>query len=86
MLATLIVAPAMVGGPLALILSMYKIESASSLRRTIIYLLSTLSSLSGIYLVAGNISNGATIIGVLGILTSILATWRVGKKLFGGKM
>ena len=79
LMVAIIVAPAMFGGPIALLLTLWRPQQISTLRRTVIVLLSMTSSLIGIYLVIGNISRGALLIGLTGILTGAFALWRARK-------
>jgi disulfide bond formation protein DsbB len=79
LLVALIVAPAMFGGPISLLLTLWRPEHISKLRRTIILFLAFSSALIGIYLIVGNISRGALIIGFMGLATGAIASWRVLK-------
>ena len=74
-----IVAPAMIGGPIALVLSLWRLERISSLRRIVILVLSVASALIGIYLCLGGISRGAIFIGLIGIGSGAAALWRIFK-------
>ena len=76
LLAAIIVSPAMFGGPLALLLSMWRKERISKARLFSIRVLSALALISGTFLMIGNVSRGALFIGLLGISTSLLALWR----------
>ena len=80
LLATVIVAPAMFGGPIALLLTFWKLSTASKFRKLTIYALSASSSIVGIFLIVQNISPGARNIGLVGILTGAVATWRLSKR------
>jgi hypothetical protein len=75
--ATIIVSPAMYGGPLALVLSFWKSQRIGLKRRLLIYFLSTTAIISGTFLVIQNISRGATIIGISGLVTAICAIERI---------
>jgi ABC-type transport system involved in cytochrome c biogenesis permease subunit len=79
--AAIIVSPAMFGGPLALLISLWKPRSISKFRRFFIYLLSAFSTLIGLFLIVENISTGARNVGILGITTGVTAIWRVRKYL-----
>ena len=81
LVVAIIVAPAMFGGPIALLLALWRSDRIGSNRRYVIYFLSALSLLVGIYLVVGSISKGATLIGILGIVTGAAATWRARKRI-----
>jgi hypothetical protein len=72
----IIVSPAMYGGPLALLLTMWRRNKISKFRLYSIRILSVLALLSGSFLVIENISRGALLVGLLGISTSLLALWR----------
>jgi hypothetical protein len=75
----IIVSPAMYGGPLALVLSFWKSHRIGHKRRILIYFLSTTAIISGTFLVIQNISRGATIIGLAGLITAISAIVRIRK-------
>jgi hypothetical protein len=72
----IIVSPAMYGGPLALLLTIWRRNKISKFRLYSIRILSVLALLSGSFLVIENISRGALLVGLLGISTSLLALWR----------
>ena len=75
----IITSPAMYGGPLALLLSLWNSDQIGRKRRTIIYFLAALAIVSGSFLVLQNISRGATIIGLVGLGTAGAAIWRLRK-------
>ena len=79
LLVAVIVAPAMFGGPIALVLSLWRLERISPLRRIVILVLSIASALIGIYLCIGGISRGAIFIGLMGIGSGAAALWRIFK-------
>ncbi|MFM8842875.1 MAG: phosphatase [Actinomycetota bacterium] len=79
LLVALIVTPAMLGGPLALALTIFSKSKISKLRQNSIYILGSLSAAVGIYLLISLVSRGTTIIGVLGIVTGVLAIRRTRK-------
>ena len=72
----IIVSPAMYGGPLALLLTIWHRDKISKFRLYSIRILSILALLSGSFLVIENVSRGGLLIGLLGTSTSILALWR----------
>lgn len=72
----IIVSPAMYGGPLALLLTIWRRNKISKFRLYSIRILSVLALLSGSFLVIENVSRGALLVGLLGISTSLLALWR----------
>ena len=72
----IIVSPAMYGGPLALLLTIWRRNKISRFRLYSIRILSILALLSGSFLVIENVSRGGLLIGLLGVSTSILALWR----------
>ncbi|MFM7624700.1 MAG: phosphatase [Actinomycetota bacterium] len=80
LLATLIVAPAMFGGPIALLLTLWKLSTVSKFRAISIYLLSSSSCLVGVFLIFRDISSGARNIGIIGIVTGLIAIWRLLKR------
>lgn len=77
LLVTLIVLPAMFGGPIVLLLSFWKPVQISRIRKSFIIGIAAPSALVGIFLVAGRISRGATIIGLIGLISGLIAIWRV---------
>ena len=79
LMVAVIVAPAMFGGPIALALSLWRLERISPLRRIVILVLSIASALIGIYLCIGGISRGAIFIGLMGIGSGAAALWRIFK-------
>lgn len=80
LLATLIVAPAMFGGPIALILSLWKLSDISRFREISIYFLASSSCLVGAFLIFKDISPGARNVGIIGTLTGVIAIWRLVKR------
>jgi hypothetical protein len=76
LLVAIIVTPAMFGGPIAFALTLFSKSKISKLRRNSIYILGSLSTLVGTYLLISLVSRGTTIIGVLGIATGVLAIRR----------
>ena len=77
LLVTILISPAMFGGPLALLLTLWRREKVSSIRRILIYFLSTLSLFSGALLVYQNVSKGGLIVGLIGISSAVFALFRV---------
>jgi hypothetical protein len=75
----IITAPAMYGGPLALALTFWRANQISKIRLIFIIAFSVLSFISGSFLILENVSRGATFIGLLGLLTSVFAFYRVRK-------
>jgi hypothetical protein len=81
-IVTLIVAPAMFGGPIGLLLTVIKVDNLSRVRRNTALVLCLLSSVSGAFLVSGSVSRGATLIGLLGLVSGtlgLLRIWRLQK-------
>jgi disulfide bond formation protein DsbB len=76
LMVALIVAPAMFGGPIGLLLTLWRPTKMSRVRRISIYALTTASIAIGLYLIFGRISNGAVMIGFFGVATGVLALWR----------
>ena len=73
----IIVSPAMFGGPIALLVTLWKPANMSKFRRVFVYLFGSLSTAIGIFLIAENVSPGARNVGILGIATGLFAIWRV---------
>jgi hypothetical protein len=73
----IITSPAMYGGPVALALTFWRANQISKVRLIFIIALSGLSFLSGSFLLIENISRGATIIGLIGLISSIAAIYRL---------
>ncbi len=77
LLASIILFPAMFGGPIALLLSLFRPASMSHFRRNFIILFAILSSIVGIFLLIENISRGANVIGALGLSTGLGSLWQL---------
>ena len=73
----IIVAPAMFGGPIALLVTLWNPSNMSQFRKIFVYTLSSLSLIVGCFLIFENVSPGARNVGVLGIATGLIAIWRV---------
>ncbi len=80
LLVTILISPAMFGGPLALLLALWKSDRISHARKVLVYFLSSLSLLSGALLIYQNVSRGALIVGLIGISSGVLALHRVRNK------
>ena len=76
---TILVSPAMFGGPIALLLSFFRPDRMSRFRRIFILVLALLSSVIGIFLIVENISRGSTIVGALGLSTGLGSLWQLKK-------
>ncbi len=79
LLVSIIVFPAMFGGPIALLLSLYRPAGMSNFRRIFIIIFAILSSIVGIFLLVENVSRGANIIGALGLSTGLGSLWQLKK-------
>ena len=77
LLVSIIVFPAMFGGPIALLLSLYRPAGMSRLRRIFIILSAILSIIVGVFLLIENISRGANVIGALGLSTGLGSLWQL---------
>lgn len=77
LLVTILVSPAFFGGPIAFLLTLLRREQISNFRRVVIYMLSALSLLSGGMLIFQNVSRGALLIGVNGLVFGFLAILRI---------
>ena len=77
LIVTILVSPAMFGGPLAFLLTLWRRREISLLRRILIYFLSALSLFSGALLVYQNVSKGGLIVGLIGISSAVFALFRV---------
>ncbi len=75
----IIVAPAMFGGPVALLVTLWNPTKMSSFRKISVYTLASLSLLVGCFLIFENVSSGARNVGILGIVTGVFGIWRVRK-------
>lgn len=73
----IIVAPAMFGGPIALLVTLWNPTNMSRFRKIFANTLSSLSLIVGCFLIFENVSPGARNVGVLGIATGLIAIWRV---------
>ncbi|NBN91417.1 MAG: hypothetical protein EBZ79_01395 [Actinobacteria bacterium] len=74
---TILVSPAMFGGPIALLLSLFRPDQMSGFRRIFILVLALPSSVIGIFLIIENISRGSTTVGALGLSTGLGALWQL---------
>ena len=77
LLVSIIVFPAMFGGPISLLLSLYRPAHMSRIRSRIIILFAILSSIVGIFLLIENVSRGANVIGALGLSTGLGSLWQL---------
>ncbi|MFM8752953.1 MAG: hypothetical protein ACKOEB_07155 [Actinomycetota bacterium] len=77
LMVAIIVSPAMYGGPLALILTFWRPTVISKSRRIVITVLSIMASASGALLLIQGVSRGGTIIGLIGLIASCAAMWRL---------
>ena len=77
LMVAIIVSPAMYGGPLALALTFWKSDSISQKRRFVIKVLTVFSSASGVFLLVQSVSRGGTILGLIGVVTSLLTIMRL---------
>ena len=77
LIVSIIVFPAMFGGPIALLLSLYRPALMSRLRSRIIILFAILSIIVGVFLLIENISRGANVIGALGLSTGLGSLWQL---------
>ena len=73
----IIVAPAMFGGPIAILVTLWNPTNMSRFRKIFVYTLSSLSLIVGCFLIFENVSPGARNVGVIGIATGLIAIWRV---------
>lgn len=75
----IIVAPAMFGGPIALLVTLWSPANMSRFRKLFVCILASLSLIVGCFLIFENVSPGARNVGILGIATGLVAIWRVRK-------
>lgn len=75
LIVAIIVAPAMFGGPVALLTSLIRRDRIGAFRARFIYTLALLSIGVGLYLIFGGISRGALTIGLLGASTGTFAIY-----------
>jgi disulfide bond formation protein DsbB len=75
----IIVAPAMFGGPVALLVTLWNPTKMSRFRKIFVYAFASLSLIVGLFLIFENVSPGARNVGILGIVTGMFAIWRVRK-------
>ena len=77
-LAVVILAsPALYGGPLALSLTLWRLHSASKIRIIFVRVLAALALFSGTFLLIERVSLGSSLIGMIGIGTSLITIWRL---------
>jgi len=74
---SLIVFPAMFGGPLALILTFLPFIKRKRIAQFLVSYLAILSIIVGGYLLILNVSRGGTLIGITGLVTGVLALMRM---------
>jgi uncharacterized RDD family membrane protein YckC len=74
---TLIVFPAMFGGPLALILTFLPFIKRNRIAQFLLIYLAILSMIVGGYLLILNVSRGGTLIGITGLVTGVLSLLRI---------
>jgi ABC-type tungstate transport system substrate-binding protein len=74
---SLIVFPAMFGGPLALILTFLPFVQRKRIAQFLVTYLAILSIIVGGYLLLLNVSRGGTLIGITGLVTGVLALMRI---------
>ena len=74
---SLIVFPAMFGGPLALILTFLPFIKRNRIAQFLLIYLAILSMIVGGYLLIMNVSRGGTLIGITGLVTGVLSLMRI---------
>jgi hypothetical protein len=74
---SLIVFPAMFGGPLALILTFLPYVQRKRIAQFLVTYLAILSIIVGGYLLLLNVSRGGSLIGITGLVTGVLALMRI---------
>ena len=74
---SLIVFPAMFGGPLALILTFLPFIKRNRIAQFLLIYLAILSMIVGGYLLILNVSRGGTLIGITGLVTGFLSLMRI---------
>jgi hypothetical protein len=74
---SLIVFPAMFGGPLALILTFLPFIKRNRIAQFLLIYLAILSMIVGGYLLILNVSRGGTLIGITGLVTGVLSLLRI---------
>jgi hypothetical protein len=77
LIVSIIVFPAMFGGPISLLLSLYRPAGMSRFRRIFIILSAILSIIVGVFLLIENVSRGANVIGALGLSTGLGSLWQL---------
>jgi len=79
LLVSIIIFPAMFGGPISLLLSLYRPAVMSRVRSRIIILFAILSIIVGVFLLIENVSRGANVIGALGLSTGLGSLWQLSR-------
>ena len=74
---SLIVFPAMFGGPLALILTFLPFIKRNRIAQFLLIYLAVLSMIVGGYLLILNVSRGGTLIGITGLFTGVLSLMKI---------
>ena len=75
----MIVSPAMFGGPIALLVTLWNPTNMSRFRKIFVYTLASFSLIVGLFLIFENVSPGARNVGILGTATGLFSIWRVRK-------
>ena len=79
LLVAIIVFPAMFGGPIAMIATFIRPLMRIRFLQITFGVIAFLSLIVGIYLIFLDVSSGGTIIGVLGVLTGVIALIRISR-------
>jgi hypothetical protein len=79
LLVAIIVFPAMFGGPIAMIATFIRPLMRVRFLQIIVAVIAFLSLIVGIYLIFLDVSSGGTSIGVLGVLTGVIALIRISR-------
>jgi len=74
---SLIVLPAMFGGPLALVLTFLPFIKRNRIAQFLLIYLAVLSMIVGGYLLILNLSRGGTLIGITGLFTGVLSLMKI---------
>lgn len=79
LLASLIVLASFLGGPISLVLTLYKLEKSSILRIVIAVIFAAVAIIVGLYLVSLDIGAGAKYMGTFGMICGSVSIYRISR-------
>lgn len=79
LMASIIVLSSFLGGPISLILTLYKLEKSSIIRRVVAIIFAVIAIIVGVYLISLDIGIGAKYMGAVGIFCGVASIYRIAK-------